>query len=101
MSLGFGEGQHLPLDCKFTAQIGSAVPRGDRSPCAVPVPCHLARSHPSLLPALFPMAEPHAFQAIHCHVATELSWQCSCLLQRFICFPPPLTSADLMPATDF
>lgn len=92
VSLGFGEGetffsgQHLPLDCKFAAQIGSAVPGGDRSPCAVLVPCCLACGHPCL-PALFPMAEPQAFLAIHSHVAKELIWQHGCLLQGFICFP--------------
>lgn len=102
VSLGFREGeaggclpgQHLPPDCKFTAQSGSVVPRGDRSPCAVPMPCTLPMATPPCLAAacaspdvLCPDGRATGFLATRSHVAKELIWQRGCRLQGFICFP--------------
>lgn len=84
------------------------MPGGDRSLCAVPVPCHLTHGHPCLpgcclhfFQCTFPNGQITGFSShslSHGQRAYLATWLPA---SGFHLFYSLLTSADLMPATDF
>lgn len=84
------------------------MPGGDWSLCAVPVPCHLTHGHPCLpgcclhfFQCTFPDGQTTGFSShslSHSQRAYLATWLPA---SGFHLFSSLLTSADLMPATDF